>query len=67
MIFFDRAIPRSVAQALQLVRDDIRWLDDEFPSDTPDRVWLREVGRAPRNGKGRVAASQLRRANHSES
>ena len=44
MIFFDRSIPRSVARALQLVRDDVRWLDDEFPRDTSDREWLREVG-----------------------
>jgi hypothetical protein len=44
MIFIDRSIPRSVARALQAVRDDIVWLDDEFPIDTPDRVWIREVG-----------------------
>ncbi|MEX2372586.1 MAG: hypothetical protein WD800_02170 [Dehalococcoidia bacterium] len=44
MIFIDRSIPRSVAQALQLVRDDVRWLEDEFDHDAPDAVWLAEVG-----------------------
>lgn len=45
MLFVDRSVPRSVAQALQLVRDDVRWLEDEFPHDTPDPVWLSEMGR----------------------
>ena len=45
MIFFDRSIPRSVAEALKLVRDDVRWLEDEFPGDVKDPVWLAEVGR----------------------
>ncbi|MCC7371249.1 MAG: hypothetical protein IT306_22725 [Chloroflexi bacterium] len=59
MIFFDRSIPRSVAQALRLVRDDIRWLDDEFASDAPDRVWLREVGR-----RERLVVSRDKRSRH---
>ena len=44
MIFSDRSIPRSVAQTLQCVRDDVRWLEDVFPHDTPDAAWLLDVG-----------------------
>lgn len=44
MIFIDRSIPRPVAQALQRVRDDVRWLEDVFPHDTKDGAWLRDVG-----------------------
>lgn len=44
MIFIDRSIPRSVAEALKLVREDVRWLEDEFAHDVPDADWLREVG-----------------------
>ena len=45
MIFLDRSVPKSIAQALQLVRDDVRWLEDEFPHDTKDTEWLAEVAR----------------------
>jgi hypothetical protein len=46
MIFLDRSIPKSVAEALKMVRnDDVRWLEDEFPHDTPDEAWIPEVGR----------------------
>jgi hypothetical protein len=44
VIFIDRSIPRSVARAFQLVRDDIRWLEDEFAHDVPDTTWLRRCG-----------------------
>lgn len=44
MIFVDRSIPRSVAEALKLVRADVRWLEDEFPHDASDAEWLREMG-----------------------
>ncbi|MFN8636982.1 MAG: hypothetical protein U0893_24305 [Chloroflexota bacterium] len=44
MIFIDRSIPRSVDQALKLVRSDVRWLEDEFPHDVSDAEWLREIG-----------------------
>ena len=44
MIFFDRSVPRGIVDALKYVRDDVRWLEDEFPHATPDPVWLREVG-----------------------
>lgn len=44
MIFVDRSIPRAVAQALQAVRDDVIWLEDRFPHDTKDPVWLRDAG-----------------------
>ncbi|SRR6266536_2274987 len=44
MIFFDRSIPKSIAEALKHVRSDVRWLEDEFIHSTPDTEWLREVG-----------------------
>jgi len=41
VIFIDRSIPRSVADALKLVgREDVRWLEDEFAHNTPDEVWI---------------------------
>lgn len=44
MIFLDRSIPKSVAEALKLVRSgDIVWLEDEFAHDTPDEVWIPAV------------------------
>jgi hypothetical protein len=44
MIFLDRSIPKSVAEALKLVRTgDIRWLEDEFAHNTPDEVWIPDV------------------------
>jgi hypothetical protein len=44
MIFLDRSIPRPVASALKAVRDDVLWLEDVFPSETPDVEWLRAAG-----------------------
>ncbi len=44
MIFIDRSIPVSSAEALQRVRTDIIWLDDYFPPNTPDVDWLRVAG-----------------------
>jgi hypothetical protein len=44
MIFVDRSIPKGVADALKLVRDDVIWLEDRFPHGTKDAVWLREAG-----------------------
>lgn len=44
MIFIDRSIPRSVANALKQVRDDVEWLEDRFAHDTPDPVWLTAAG-----------------------
>ena len=45
MIFIDRAIPRSVADALKAVRrGDVMWLEDRFPHDTKDEDWLPAVG-----------------------
>ena len=45
MIFIDRSIPKSVAEALQCVRDDVEWLEPRFPHDTSDVDWLAEAGR----------------------
>ena len=46
MIFFDASIPRSVAQALQKVREDVLWIDDvpDLSQATPYGVWLRRCG-----------------------
>src|SRR4051794_20819892 len=44
MIFIDRSIPRSVAEALKRVRDDVCWLEDVFEHNEPDTVWLPDVG-----------------------
>ncbi len=45
MIFIDRSIPRSVANRLKEMRGDVLWLEDRFPHDAPDEVWLEEAGR----------------------
>jgi hypothetical protein len=44
MIFFDRSIPKSVAEALKMVRSDVRWLEDDFSHNIKDADWLKEVG-----------------------
>ena len=45
MIFIGRSIPKGVAEALKMVRDDIRWLEDEFTHDAKETEWLPEIGR----------------------
>ena len=44
MIFIDRSILKSIARALQLVRSDVKWLEDVFAHDVHDTDWLRDVG-----------------------
>jgi hypothetical protein len=44
VIFIDRSLPRSIARALQEVRDDVRWLDDVFEPSASDTEWLTNVG-----------------------
>ena len=44
MIFIDRSIPKSVANALKLVRSDVAWLEDFYAHDTKDEIWLRDAG-----------------------
>lgn len=44
MIFIDRSVPRGVADAVKRMRDDILWLEDEFPHDVPDEAWLARAG-----------------------
>ncbi|MGH2443933.1 MAG: hypothetical protein ACRDFX_12330 [Chloroflexota bacterium] len=44
MIFIDRSIPKDVALALRYVRSDVKWLEDEFPHDAPDEIWLKSIG-----------------------
>lgn len=43
MIFLDRSIPRSVADSLKAIRDDVCWLEDHFPHDVKDEDWIPEV------------------------
>lgn len=44
MIFIDRSIPRSIADALKRVREDVRWLEDEFLHDARETEWLPVIG-----------------------
>src|SRR5436309_790676 len=46
MIFIDRSVPRSIAEALQKVRHDVLWLEDVwiFRHDTADSFWAYHVG-----------------------
>jgi hypothetical protein len=44
VIFIDRSIPRGVAEAVRRMRDDVVWLEDKFPHDMPDEVWLASAG-----------------------
>src|SRR3989304_4123874 len=54
MIFLDRSIPKSVAEALKLVRTgDIRWLEEEFAPNNPAEVWIPDVA-----ARGGVAISR---------
>jgi hypothetical protein len=46
MIFIDRSVPKGVAEAIKQVRPDVLWLEDKFPHDTPDEVWLEAAGDA---------------------
>lgn len=46
MIFVDRSLPRAVADALNQLGRNIRWLDQVFPPSTADEVWLRQAGHA---------------------
>lgn len=44
MIFIDRSVPKGVADAVKTMRDDVLWLEDEFPHDVPDEEWLALAG-----------------------
>lgn len=45
MIFFDRSIPRGVADAVKQVRDDACWLEDVFEEGwIKDREWIPDIG-----------------------
>lgn len=44
MIFIDRSIPKSVADALKLVRPDLMWIEDKYNHRTKDEVWLPDIG-----------------------
>lgn len=61
MIFIDRSIPRSVADALKAVRPDgdVAWLEDRFAHDTPDADWLSRAG-----DEGWLVVSRDKRIRH---
>jgi predicted nuclease of predicted toxin-antitoxin system len=42
--FIDRSVPRSVADAVKRIRDDVLSLEDEFSHDVSDREWLAAAG-----------------------
>ena len=44
MIFIDASIPRTVADELKKVRDDVVFKHDIFLPGTDDPIWLRKVG-----------------------
>jgi hypothetical protein len=45
VIFFDRSIPRGVAEAVKQVREDACWLEDVFEEGwIKDQDWIPEVG-----------------------
>jgi PIN like domain len=45
VIFFDRSIPRGVAEAVKQVREDACWLEDVFEEGwIKDREWIPDVG-----------------------
>src|SRR6185312_9396123 len=47
MIFLDRSIPKSVAEALKMVRTgDVMWLEDRYPHNAKDEEWIPDAGRA---------------------
>jgi hypothetical protein len=44
LIFIDASLPRTVADELKKVREDVVFKHDIFPLGTDDSVWLRKVG-----------------------
>ena len=44
MIFIDASIPKTVADELKKVREDVIFKHDIFPPGTDDSIWLRKVG-----------------------
>lgn len=45
MIFIDASLPRTVADELKKMREDVVFKHDIFLPGTDDAVWLRRVGR----------------------
>ncbi len=44
MIFVDASLPKTVADELKKVREDVVFKHDIFPQGTDDPIWLRRVG-----------------------
>ena len=66
MIWIDSSIPKSVAMALQQVRNDIRWVGTLYLFDqNKDTIWLPDAGKADalvilRDKKVRTRPAELR-------
>lgn len=43
--FFDNDLSSRIVQGLRAFGEDVKHLQEEFPPDTSDAVWLREIGR----------------------
>lgn len=43
--FLDNMISPKFAHALQAVGKDVHALREKFPEETPDEVWIQEIGR----------------------
>ena len=63
MIFIDRSVPKGVANALKAVRNDVMWLEDQFPHGTRDVEWLEAAGR---NGWLVITRDKMIRRRHGE-
>ena len=44
MIFIDASLPKTVADELKKLRDDVVFKHDIFPPGTDDTIWLQRVG-----------------------
>lgn len=62
--FFDNTFPKKAAEILRLLGVDIVHLQDEFPADTPDEIWIPVVagkGYLLITGDGRIRRGSVER------
>lgn len=43
--FFDNNFSKKIVASLQGIGEDVTHLQDEFPQNTPDIVWIPEIGK----------------------